>query len=158
MNPTETTAALTYANQIDERIQITPANLDVWAEALAHVPLEQTRWLIKQHYIRDDKREPVSPAIIRRNARLENERAAAKRAALTRAPERDANPMSWRSRNPEEWDRLTTQGAVDRLEQLERSGEIGADQKRLDAYRATGVLPNPGVTDWSWDDDGSTPW
>lgn len=162
MTPVEATAALTYANQLDPRVPVNEANADLWASALVGNTADQVKWVIKDHYTRslNGRGEPqtITPAAIRHRARVENERAAAKRAALTRAPERNTHPESWRSRNPAEWDRLKTQGAVDRLEQLERTGEIGADQKRLDAYRATGVLPNPGVTDWSWDDDGSTPW
>lgn len=160
MTPQETNALLDIVSRLDTFVSNNPETFEVWQYALGGADYQQAAHVVKTYYANLDpsNRSPITPGYIRRTVSRENERAAAKRAALTRAPSRDAHPESWRSRNPAEWDRLKTQGAVARLEQLERTGELGADQKRLDAYRATGVLPNPGVTDWSWDDDGSTPW
>lgn len=160
MTPQETNALLDIVSRIDTLVSNNAETLEVWQFALGGVDYTLAAHVVKTYYASVDpsSRTPVTPGYIRRTVARETERAAAKRAALTRTPEQNTHPESWRSRNPAEWDRLKTQGAVDRLEQLERTGEIGADQKRLDAYRATGVLPNPGVTDWSWDDDGSTPW
>ena len=154
MTPTEATAAMTYANQLDGRVPVNEANADLWASALAGATAEQVRWIIRDHYTRatDSRGEAptITPALIRRRAHTEAERAAARRAALESRPSKPQSIGSWRSKNPQEWDRLMVQGAVERLERLERTGEIGDDQKRLDAYRTTGVLPAPGHADRSW--------
>ena len=147
MTPTEATAAMTYANQLDGRVPVNEANADLWASALAGATVEQVRWIIRDHYTRatDSRGEAptITPALIRRRAHTEAERAAARRAALESKPSKPQTVGSWRSQNPDEWDRLMVQGAVERLERLERSGEIGDDQWRLDAYRSSGALPPP---------------
>lgn len=147
MTPVEATAALTYANQLDPRVPVNEANADLWASALAGATAEQVKWIIRDHYTRatDSRGEAptITPALIRRRAHAEAERAAARRAALESKPSKPQSISSWRSKNPQEWDRLMLQGAVSRLERLERTGEIGDDQWRLDAYRSSGTLPPP---------------
>ena len=96
MTPAEATAALTYANQLDPLVPLNEASADLWAHALATVTYDQARWVIRDYYQRqgaDGKgRTPVNPAVIRKHARTEIERAAAKRAALERGP--DVNYLS----------------------------------------------------------------
>ena len=150
MTPTEATAALTYASQLDARVPVNEANADLWASALAGMSVEQVKWIIKDHYTRStDFRGEVpalTPAVIRRRGRIEAERAAAKRAALEAAPRKKATGGTWRSRNPAEWDRLVQAGAVDWLEQMERRGLLDASQaRRLQVFRETGTLPPRGT-------------
>ena len=129
MTPAEATAALTYANQLDPLVPLNEANADLWAHALATVTPDQARWVIRDYYQRqgaDGKgRTPVNPAVIRKHARTEIERAAAKRAALERGPDvnyqRQVN--GWRARNPGEWDRLVRAGVHEQWEVWQARGE-----------------------------------
>lgn len=129
MTPAEATAALTYANQLDPLVPLNEASADLWAHALATVTVDQARWVIRDYYERqgaDGKgRSPVNPALIRKYARTEIERAAAKRAALDAKPAKsyDAALSTWRSRNPDEWDALVRDGAHDQWSRWNRAGE-----------------------------------
>lgn len=129
MNTAEAAATLAYAVQIDGRIQATEANTDVWGYGLAGIPLDQIKWIIRDYYARaDDSRgglQPITPGYIRSRARAENERAAAKRAALESKPVKtyEQSVDSWRARNPAEWDRLVREGVHEQWEKWRRQGE-----------------------------------
>ena len=152
MTPQETNALLDIVSRLDTFVSNNPEVFEVWQYALGGVDFQQAAHVVKTYYANLDpsNRSPITPGYIRRTVSRENERAAAKRAALESKPSKPQVVGSWRSKNPAEWDRLMVQGAVERLERLERTGEIGDDQVRLDAYRATGVLPAPGHADRSW--------
>ena len=126
MIETEVAQALTYANQIDPRVQLTDANVDVWWEGLKQVPADATRWAIKQHYATangNGQGAPVvNPAIIRRLITAELQRRESKQRALEPPKGKAPSPMTFRQRNPEEWDRLVRKGAEDRYNELTRRG------------------------------------
>lgn len=154
MTPQETNALLDAAARIDSLILNTDETFEVWQFALGGVDYQQAAHVMKAYYAMQEvgARNPITPGYIRRTASRESERAAAKRAAIEARPAKPVSVSSWRSRNPAEWDRLKTQGAVDRLEDMERRGEIGDDQWRLDEFRASGILPpagKPRADEWA---------
>lgn len=126
MIETEVAQALTYANQIDPRVQLTDANVEVWWEGLRSTDVNAARWAIKAHYASQNANgegaHVVNPATIRRLITAELQRRESKQRALEPPKGRAPNPMSWRQRNPEEFDRLMGQGAEGRYNELSRRG------------------------------------
>lgn len=121
---------MTYANQLDPRIQLNDPTLDVWLTAMQRVTAEEARWGIKDYYANANPNDnrgvpPLQPATLRHRVAQERERAGAKRRSLEAAPPA-RNPNSYRSADPERWDRLVQQGR---------------DQYRAD-LRARGITPH----------------
>lgn len=132
------------ANAVNPFVQMNPPTLDAWMRNLAAYDVDTVRRAIKAHEdtpAPQGQRPAPDPANMRRWIANDRAREAARTQALTPAPARSTGVTSWRQKNPAEWDRLVQRAAVERLERLERTGEIGEDQHRLDAYRQTGHLP-----------------
>ncbi|MEU5838542.1 hypothetical protein ABZ820_33410 [Streptomyces diacarni] len=114
MKPPEIAQAITYANQIDPRLQITDPLVDVWVTGLSHVRADLAKWAIQKYYADangDGKgSQPITPAAIRRLITAE----ASKRESQQRAlepPKNKAHKVSdFRKRNPELYDELYQQG------------------------------------------------
>ena len=122
MNLEETVAIMTWVNQYDPRIQINKPARDIWANALAPYTYDETMQAIMDHYRLNDE-ETVTPAKIRKRAELVRSQRAGRQSAIEANPKQTSkHPMSWRARNPEEWDRLMKQGADDRRADLQARG------------------------------------
>jgi hypothetical protein len=126
MTPEETAVLMTYANQIDARVQLTDASVDVWHAALTRIDFDAGRWGIQDYYAtanpNDSRGLPaILPATLRHRVNAERDRRIAKQSA-TRAlpPARTAH--SWRARNPENWDHLVAKGRDDHRADLTRRG------------------------------------
>lgn len=127
MTPQECAAALTYANQIDPRVQLNDSTLEVWEHALAHAVYEQVRWVIKDHYssgvnANEAHQAMITAALIRRRITDETNRATASRAALEAGP-RDQSYASLRKNDPERWDQLVRAGSDHRRNMLDDYGD-----------------------------------
>ena len=126
MTPEEAGTEMAYANQIDPYVQLTLPNGEVWAEGLANITPEWARWAIKKYYATQnangEKRSPITPAAIRRVITAEVNRRESRGRALEPPKNKAPNPMTFRQRNPAEWDRLMRQGAEDRYNDLVRRG------------------------------------
>lgn len=122
----EVAQALTYANQADPRVQLNDANVDIWWEGLRTVDANAARWAIKKHYAGQNANgegaHVINPATIRRLITAELNRREQTERALEPPKNRVPHPMSWRQRNPEEFDRHMRQGAEDRYNELTRRG------------------------------------
>lgn len=126
MNEVEVAHALTYANQIDPRLQTNDANVEVWWEGLRTVDVNAARWAIKKHYAgqngNGEGAHVVNPATIRRLITAELNRREQHERALEPPKGKAPNPISFRKRDPERWDALVRQGAEDRYNELTRRG------------------------------------
>lgn len=121
MTPEDAIGALTYTNQIDPRVQLTEANTETWTYALKDFDARQVRWVIRDYYATADKPAAMTPGIIRQRVRTLQGQADAKRNAIEATPPA-RNPNSWRTRNPEEWDRLVAEGRDQRRTELRSRG------------------------------------
>jgi hypothetical protein len=121
MDHKQTIAMLTWINQVDPRVMLNEANVDVWAYAMRTIPADVAKQAVLEHYKANDSIAASPGAISKRAANIKNSRDA-KANAITAAPDVVTNPMSWRQRNPEEWDRLFEQGRQSRRADLEARG------------------------------------
>lgn len=122
MNLEETVAMMTWVNQHDARVQITKPSRDIWANALAPYSYDECMQAVLDHYRLNDD-ESVSPAKIRKRAELVRSQRTGRQSAIEVNPKQSSkHPMSWRSRNPEEWDRLLEVGRQERLDDLKARG------------------------------------
>ena len=137
MIETEVAQALTYANQIDPRVQLTDANVEVWWEGLRSTDVNAARWAIKAHYASQNANgegaHVVNPATIRRLITGELQRRESKQRALEPPKGRAPIPISFRRRDPERWDQLVRQGAEDRYNELTRRGTKVNPPKHMQA-------------------------
>lgn len=128
MIETEVAQALTYANQIDARVQLNDANVDVWWAGLKAVNASAARWAIKKHYATSNANGEgaavVNPAIIRRLITAELQQRESKQRALEPPRNKAPHPISFRKRDPERWDALVEQGRQEHLADLQRRGII----------------------------------
>lgn len=114
MTPQECAAIMAYANQIDPRVQVNDATLDVWWVAMEHEGFDQAKWCIRDYYAtanpNDNRGLPaLSPATLRHRISGHKERAESQRRSIEATkPVRTVG--SFRQRNPDEWDRLVIQG------------------------------------------------
>ena len=111
MNQAETNRYLTWLSQADGRVQVTEANVVIWQDALQNASAQEV-FDATLEFTRTNDGVMLTPAAIRRMAYATRERAAAKLTALTAAPAPQRNPLSWRQKNPDEWDRLFEAGRV----------------------------------------------
>lgn len=137
MTPEELRACVTFANGIDPRVQMTAPNAQLWGRTVGHREAAEVVAAIQVYYERpriNGKEHPtIDPASVRRIINDEYEREVARKRALEPPKGKAPNPMSWRQRNPEEWDRLMRQGAEDRYNELTRSGIKVTPPKHMQA-------------------------
>lgn len=126
MNEVEVAQAMTYANQIDPRLQTNDATVEVWWTGLSTVPADAARWAIKKHYATSNANGEgaavVNPAIIRRLITAELQQRESKQRALEPPKGKVPHPISFRKRDPERWDALVEQGRQEHLADLQRRG------------------------------------
>ena len=120
MDHKQTIAMLTWINQVDPRVMLNEANVEVWAYAMQNVAGDIAKQAVLEHYKANDSIAASPGAISKRASNIKNSREA-KQAAITALPPAK-HPNSWRSRNPEEWDRLAEQGRLERRADLETRG------------------------------------
>jgi len=118
MNLEETVAIMTWVNQHDPRVQLNKPSRDIWANALQPYSYDEAMQAVLDHYRLNDD-ESVSPAKIRKRAELVRSQRTGRESAIEANPKQSSkHPTSWRSRNPEEWDRLLEVGQQQRRDDL----------------------------------------
>ena len=126
MTPEEMRACITFANGIDPRVQMTAPNAQLWGRTVGHRKAAEVVAAIQVYYERpriNGREHPtVDPTSVRRIINEEYEREAARQRALEPPKGKAPSPMTFRRRNPEEWDRLVRKGAEDRYNELTRRG------------------------------------
>lgn len=113
MSPEELRAAITYANGIDPRVQMTHPNAELWGRTIGHKEAVEVRTAILVYYERQHpsgrERPPIGAADIRKIIQEETTRAAAKTNAIEASkPTRTIG--SFRAADPARWDALVAQG------------------------------------------------
>ena len=120
MDHKQTIAMLTWINQVDARVMLNEASAETWAYAMRNIPSDVAKQAVLEHYKANDSIAASPGAISKRAANIKNSRDA-KTSAITAGPI-VKHPNSWRTRNPEEWDRLFEQGRQQRRADLEARG------------------------------------
>ena len=120
MDHKQTIAMLTWINQVDPRVMLNEANVEVWAYAMSATPPDVAKQAVLEHYKANEGIAASPGAISKRAANIRNSREAKTNALEALPPVK--HPSSWRSRNPEEWDRLAEQGRAQRKVELEARG------------------------------------
>ena len=121
MDHKQTIAMLTWINQVDPRVMLNEANVEVWAYAMQNVAGDVAKQAVLEHYKANESIAASPGAISKRALNIKNSREA-KQAALEPPAAPFKHPMSWRARNPEEWDRLMEQGRQERRADLQARG------------------------------------
>lgn len=123
MDHKQTIAMLTWINQVDPRVMLNEASAETWAYAMGNIPPDVAKQAVLEHYKAHENIAASPGAISKRAANIKTSREA-KQAALTPPPTAYKHPMSWRARNPEEWDRLMEQGRQQRIADLQARGRL----------------------------------
>ena len=112
MDHKQTIAMLTWINQVDPRVMLNEAAAETWAYSMAPIETDEAKQAILEHY-KANESIAASPSAIRKRALNIRSSRAAGQSAITAKPAAPKHPMAWRSRNPEEWDRLFEQGRAE---------------------------------------------
>jgi hypothetical protein len=116
MDHKQTIAMLTWINQVDPRVMLNEANVEVWAYSMQSYPVDIAKQAVLEHYKAHENIGATPGAISKRAGNIRTSREARQSAIEALPPARD--PNSWRSRNPEEWDRLLEVGRQQRRQDL----------------------------------------
>ena len=109
MDHKQTIAMLTWVNQVDPRVMLNEANVDVWAYSMRSVEPAVAKQAVLEHYKANESIAASPGAISKRASNIKASREAGQR-AIEPLRNQVKHPMSWRARNPEEWDRLFEAG------------------------------------------------
>lgn len=151
MTPEECAAIMTYANQIDARIQLNDPTLDAWWAAMEHIGFKAAQWGIADYYGTANPNQnrglqALLPATLRTRVLAEAERRQAKQDAQTALPFKRPTG-TWRDRNPGLWDQLVAKGRDAHRADLEHRGiPLQAHQQTT---AAVFTIPKPAQADLS---------
>ena len=120
MDHKQTIAMLTWINQVDPRVMLNEANVEVWAYSMQAYPVDIAKQSVLEHYKAHESIAATPGAISKRAGNIRTSREARQNAIEALPPAR--HPNSWRSRNPEEWDRLFEIGRQQRRDDLTSRG------------------------------------
>lgn len=123
MDHKQVIAMLTWINQVDPRVMLNEAAAETWAYAMRNIPADVAKQAVLEHYKQHEQYAASPGAISKRAANIKTSRDAKTR-ALTETPDVVTNPMSWRQRNPAEWDRLVEVGRQERIADLKARGRL----------------------------------
>lgn len=90
---------------MDGRVVITDMALSVWADNLEGKAQVDVQTAVR-NWFREERHGPPTPAGIRKLSLGAKEARVAKSRAIAPPAREVTNPMTYRGRNPEEWDRL----------------------------------------------------
>lgn len=128
MNLEETIHMLRWLSNIDARVIFTEPAAEMWAHALAPFEASEAKQAVLDHYRTNDQ-FPATHAGIRKRALAVRDTREAQQRAIN-PPKAYKNPMSWRARNPAEWDRLFEEGR--RQGNAERARASRSDGARVE--------------------------
>ena len=100
---------LRWINEGDPTVQFNEAAVEQWHYALRTVDAAVAKQAVLEH-VRQHEAIRVTPAAISKRAGYIKSAREAGQRAIDAAPHPVKHPLSWRARNPEEWDRLFEAG------------------------------------------------
>ena len=122
MDYKQTIAMLTWINQVDPRVMLNEASVDVWAYSMRSVEPSVAKQAVLEHYKQHEHIAASPGAISKRAGYIKSSREAGQR-AIEASPKPPKHPLSWRARNPGLWDRLFEEGRRQGNEELRRATE-----------------------------------
>ena len=120
MDHKQTIAMLTWINQVDPRVMLNEANVEVWAYAMSNTAPDIAKQAVLEHYKANEAIAASPGAISKRAINIRNSRDAKNNALEALPPVK--HPMSFRARNPELWDQLMEEGRQARETDLRARG------------------------------------
>lgn len=137
MDHKQTIAMLTWINQVDPRVMLNQAAAETWAYSLRSVEPAVAKQAVLEHYKANESIAASPGAISKRAANIKNSREAGQR-AIDPPAQPVKHPLSWRARNPEEWDRLFEQGRAEGNAERRRATEArnGSQEETHDDWMA----------------------
>ena len=123
MEARDVVAMLTWINQVDPRVMLNEASVETWTYAMRTTHSSEAKNAVLEHY-RTNENQTVTPGIVYKRVQTAKGSAEASARALEPPTPPTKHPMSYRQRNPEEWDRLYKAGAEKRQANLQTMGLI----------------------------------
>jgi hypothetical protein len=123
MDHKQTIAMLTWINQVDPRVMLNEASVETWAYAMRNAAPDVAKQAVLEHYKANESIAASPGAISKRARNIATSREAGNRAAALEPAQPVKHPLSWRARNPEEWDRLFEEGRRQGNEERRRATE-----------------------------------
>jgi hypothetical protein len=118
----ETITFLRWLCEHEYRIQYSDAAVEVWHYSLRSVEPAVAKQAVLEHYKANEAVVATPGGIAKRARNIATSREAGQRAI--EAPAQPVkHPLSWRARNPEEWDRLFEEGRRQGNEERRRATE-----------------------------------
>jgi hypothetical protein len=130
MDLLETTKLIIWVNQFDPFVQANDSAADVWQGSMAPITYTEAEEAVVQHYRANPGQQAQPGAILKRALSNRASKEAGTRAIEVPQTRRELEAsdgktrLSWRKRNPEEWDRLMEEGRQERLADLRRRGRL----------------------------------
>ena len=128
MDLIETTRLVIWVNQFDPFVQANDAAADIWHHSMGPLTYNEAEEAVVQHYRANPGQQAQPGAILKRALNNRASKDAGQRAIEVPQTRRELEASdgktqrSWRSRNPEEWDRLFEQGREQRRAELQARG------------------------------------
>jgi hypothetical protein len=128
MDLMETTKLVIWVNQFDPFVQANDAAADIWQHSMAPISYSEAEEAVVQHYRANPGQQAQPGGILKRALNNRASRDAGNRAIEAPQTRRELEAadgklmLTWRKRNPEEWDRLVAVGAEERRRDLARLG------------------------------------
>lgn len=115
----EVISMLRWINESEPMFQFNDANVEKWHYALRNVDAAVAKQAILE-YTEKHNTVPKPSEIAMRAKAIRNSRVAGERAMALDPAKPVAHPISWRARNPGDWDRLFERGRAERERDLKR--------------------------------------
>lgn len=105
----EVISMVRWISESDPRVPFNDSSVEQWHYALRSVDAAVAKQAVLEH-VKINEGIPVSPAAISKRAGYIKTAREAGQRAIEPPRNRVRHPLSWRTRNPEEWDRLFEAG------------------------------------------------
>jgi hypothetical protein len=126
----ETTRLIIWVNQFDPFVQANDAAADIWQHSMTPLTYDEAEEAVVAHYRANPGQQAQPGGILKRALNNRASKDAGMRAIEVPQTRRQLEASdgktqrSWRTRNPEEWDRLMEQGRMERQADLRARGRI----------------------------------